>query len=1285
MNRRLLLLSILATFLLPQSLWAQAGVCNAGGCATGVLFGAVQTTTSNTFVPSVAATFAGEYNEYNVINGQQYEWSLCPGDGATNPTGDAQLTLKNAAGTNLCYADDVCGVSPKILWSANFTGVARVQINQFNCLTNTNSHTVVWRCVSCAAALPGETQALAINAGALGCGSNYSDTKNNTAYLNDYNGQPSGDIYYTFTLTSTQTVNISHCNSGFDTYMYLLNNAGAMLASNDNNGPICATSRASIQTTLAAGTYYVVSEGAGSNVGSITTEISVVGPSPTVTGNISICAGASTTLTANVAGATAYSWYLTPTGGTPISTNASLTVTPATTTTYYVEAASGTAAGPQTLIPIPGHQTTFSNSIRGFYFTAPVAFTISGLEVPTNASAGPSSIAVVRFNGNIPPPAFPGTTNAFAQLYLTQNNATAGIIPVNIPVAAGEVIGVYGARNDINSYGGTTPIATTIGGQPATLQRTGMQFPLSSSAGGMHDIWFEANYYISRTNVYYSTGTGLCLSSRVPVTVTVNPSPTASATTTPTCSTNGTITVTGSNGTAPYQYSLNNGTYQAGNVFTNIAGGTYPISVQDANGCTGTSTATVTVATAPSISTSSTNASCANTTNGTITITGSSGTPAYQYNLNGGTYQVGNGFTNLPPATYTAGIQDANGCTASTTVTISSPPAINVTNTPIAVSCNGGNDGSILVNANGGTPGFQYSINGGAYGTGNSFPNLTANNYTISVLDANNCTVSSVVAVTEPTLLTASVTASTNVTCNNVCDGTAVANASGGTPSYNYSWSNGQTTANASGLCAGTHTCYVTDANGCTTTTTVTIAQPSTLSASASIGSAILCNGGTGSILVSAVGGVPPYTGTGTFNVIAGTYVYNVSDANGCAASTTITITEPTPVLASVLVTTPIACNGGNAVVTVSASGGTPAYTGTGNYTVAAGTYTYTVTDANGCASNVASITVTEPTALVASSTSTPIACNGGNSTVTVTASGGTPAYTGTGTFSVVAGPYNFTVTDANGCTATTSGSVTAPSSLSITLNSTPILCNGGTSVVTVGALGGSPGYTGAGSFTVNAGTHTYTVADTNGCTATGSISITEPTLLVASASSTPILCNGGTSVITVSGSGGTPNYTGTGSFSGLTVGTYNYTITDANACTASTSITITEPTLLVANAMANPILCNGGTTTVAVSGTGGTPAYTGTGNFVVNAGTYSYPITDANGCAATATITLTEPTLLTAAITASTNISCNGVCDGSATVSAAGGTPNYSYSWSNGQMTATLTGACAGTYTCYV
>src|SRR6478672_3063849 len=433
------------------------------------------------------------------------------------------------------------------------------------------------------------------------------------------------------------------------------------------------------------------------------------------------------------------------------------------------------------------------------------------------------------------------------------------------------------------------------------------------------------------------------------------------------------------------------------------------------------------------------------------------------------------------------------------------------------------------------------------------------------------------------------------------------------------------------------------------------ISQPSAVTASSTY-DPILCNGGSTIVTVGASGGTSPYSGTGPFSHGAGTYSYTVTDHNGCTATTTGNITQPSAVTASSTYD-PILCNGGSTTVTVGASGGTSPYSGTGPFSHGAGTYSYTVTDHNGCTATTTG-DITQPSAVTASSTYDPILCNGGSTTVTVDASGGTSPYSGTGPFSHGAGTYSYTVTDHNGCTATTTGNISQPSAVTASSTYDPILCNGGSTTVTVGASGGTSPYSGTGPFSHGAGTYSYTVTDGNGCTATTTGDISQPSAVTASSTYDPILCNGGSTTVTVGASGGTPGYTGTGEFQHA-AGTYSYTVTDHNGCTAATTGEITEPsTALSASSSNTPIACNGGMSTVTVSASGGTPGYSGTGDFQHAAGTYSYTVTDANGCTATTTGDITQPSVVTAS-SSNDPILCNG---GSTivTVGASGGTPGY-------------------------
>ena len=402
-----------------------------------------------------------------------------------------------------------------------------------------------------------------------------------------------------------------------------------------------------------------------------------------------------------------------------------------------------------------------------------------------------------------------------------------------------------------------------------------------------------------------------------------------------------------------------------------------------------------------------------------IAVTATGGIGPY---TGAGTYTVAAG-------NYTYTVADANGCSSTTTISVTEPTLL-VASSAIssAILCNGGS-GIIAVTATGGT---------GLYSGTGTFT-VAAGNYTYTVADANGCSSTTTISVTQPTPIVANVSITAPISCNG---GNAIlmVTASGGAGSYA---GTGTYT-----VAAGNYTYTVTDANSCSSSVTISVTEPTLLVASSVISSAILCNGGSAIIAVTATGGIGPYTGAGTYTVAAGNYTYTVADANGCSSTTTITVTEPTQIVATANITTPIACNGGNAILTVAATGGAGPYAGAGTFTVAAGNYTYTVADANGCSSTT-TIAVTEPTQIVATANiTTPIACNGGNAILTVAATGGTGPYTGTGTFTVAAGNYTYTVSDANGCSNTATIAVTEPASIAANVSvTTPISCNGDSAI----------------------------------------------------------------------------------------------------------------------------------------------------------------------------------------------------------------------------------------------
>lgn len=528
--------------------------------------------------------------------------------------------------------------------------------------------------------------------------------------------------------------------------------------------------------------------------------------------------------------------------------------------------------------------------------------------------------------------------------------------------------------------------------------------------------------------------------------------------------------------------------------------------------------------------------------------------------------------------------------------------------------------------------------------------------YEVSVTSPTGCSATSTVTVNvnPAPSLSGSIT---SVGCAGN-DGAVDVTVTGGTPSYTYSWSSGQGTEDISGIAAGTYTVVVTDANTCSTMSSFVVGiQPGLIDIASIVPSDVTCNGGNnGSADLTTTGGTMPFTYSWSTSDItedvsgltAGIYSVTVTDDLGCTATGTVTVNEPTALALSTTGNN-ITCNGANnGDVDLTVGGGTPGYTyawSNGDNTqdisgLAPATYSVTVTDNNGC-TETTSYTITEPAALSSSHTETHVSCNGlSNGAVDLTASGGTPGYTyswsnGATTQDIsglVQGTYNVTITDANGCTHTDAAVVTQPQVLIATASAVNVACFGESS--------------GSANVDVNGGTSAYAYAWSNGA-------VTNPA-------------------------------------TGLSIGTYTVVVTDANGCTATSSVTITQPLMLIISPLNHTnVLCPGGSDGTALVSAGyGTPGYTyswspsgGTGASAsgLSAGTYTTTVTDANGCTATTQIVITEPAAITATATTQDETSGN---DGSINLTANGGTPGYSYNWSNGTTLEDPTGLAGGTYT---
>jgi trimeric autotransporter adhesin len=332
---------------------------------------------------------------------------------------------------------------------------------------------------------------------------------------------------------------------------------------------------------------------------------------------------------------------------------------------------------------------------------------------------------------------------------------------------------------------------------------------------------------------------------------------------------------------------------------------TYTVVVTTSQGCTGTGTVTITVDPPIILNLAGFPESCAGFCDGQGVCIPSGGFGSYNFLWSTGSTNAA--INNLCNGTYSIVVTDAVGCSTSGSITVTSPPAMTLQTSSTPSICTSAN-GSATVNISGGTPNYTQ-LWSPSNQTTTTATGLNGGTYTVTVTDANGCTTSTTVVVPGSPPVTASIPTTSDASCFNGCNGTANAVGSQGTPPFTYSWApSGGNAANATGLCAGIYTVTITDANGCTATSSATISQPTQLSivsavngpvclgSSAALGS--LTNGGTPSysyIWAPAGGNSANPTVTPTATT---TYTVFVTDANGCTASSTVTvIVNPLPVV----------------------------------------------------------------------------------------------------------------------------------------------------------------------------------------------------------------------------------------------------------------------------------------------------------------------------------------------------------------------------------------------------
>ncbi|WP_165917197.1 gliding motility-associated C-terminal domain-containing protein [Flaviaesturariibacter aridisoli] len=817
--------------------------------------------------------------------------------------------------------------------------------------------------------------------------------------------------------------------------------------------------------------------------------------------------------------------------------------------------------------------------------TAPFTYTLDAGTAQAsgqfnNVAAGPHTVVVTDSKGCTATQTY--TTTTYPALVASIASTGSGCTPPSGTITA-----------TVNAGAGLAPFTFSLDG--AAAQATGS---FTGIAAGSHSV---------------------VVSDAAGCTVTLNTTVSApaalagTATTTPSgCVPSGTLTVTMSNGVAPFIYVLDGGAPQPANTFTNLPAGPHTVAVTDAQGCTVTLSATVDAPPTLAGSAATTASGC--TPSGTITITMANGVAPYTYTLDAGAPQGTNSFSNVASGNHSVVVVDAQGCTTTIPANVAAPSPL--TGTPATTASGCIPSGSITITMTNGIAPYTYVLDGGAVQGSNTFNAVAVGTHSVLVTDASGCTVTIPVTVDATAPITGSAT-TTASGCNPT--GSISITMNNGVAPFQYALDGGaQQAGNTFNLVgAGPHSVVVTDAQGCSTTITSTVGNLPALTATATTTPTGCSPSGTITVTVPSTVGVAPFTysvdggASQASNVLgsldAGDHTVLVGDATGCTYSFAANVGAPTPLAATVTSHT-TSCNGsangsavlhpGNGIAPFQFQIGTSGWQASDSFpNLAVGTYDLYFKDASGCLSGAFQAVITAGPAITATEAHTNVSCFGG--------SNGT-------------------------ATLTLSANATAPFQFS---------SDNWASTQSANLLTGLP-----------AGTHTLWFRDAVGCSNSIGVTITEPTQLVAGAPTVVSpLCNGAANgSVTLSATGGTAPYTysfnnspfvSTATFP-ASAGTFNFQVRDANNCATSTrTVTVTDPALLKFDAITIGDATCDTMGRVWAYASGGTAPYRfqldngglqRDSSFKVPANTYQLTVRDTNNCQAQQYITINQVNNLT-------------------------------------------------------
>ncbi len=817
---------------------------------------------------------------------------------------------------------------------------------------------------------------------------------------------------------------------------------------------------------------------------------------------------------------------------------------------------------------------------------------------------------------------------------------------------------IISTPTDVSCHGGSdgTIILNVSGGMPPTsggyIFNWSNNLPPTQNQAGLT----AGTYTVTVVDVTQCTKTA---------SITINePAPIVLSTTTTdvTCgnTNNGSIMLSITGGTPPYNFTWDNGVPPLQNP-TNLTPGTYNVTVTDAQQCTATTAATINAQGNISLSATSTNATCSNSSDGSIQLNISGGLMPYTINWDNGLPPTQNQ-NNLAAGAYTVTVIDANQCSNVLTETITAPPALNVTGVGNPVSCNGNSDGSIQLTVTGGTPNYTFTWSGGLPAVQNP-TNVAAGTYFVTVTDANQCTMNSIVIVNQPDAIQLS-TSVVQPSCLGSANGSINLTVTGGTQPYTYQWDNGVSPVqNPTNLNPGTYSVTVTDVNQCTQTTMATLTGTTNITTTITPTDATCLGGNNGAINVTASGGTSPYTFTWSdpsigntgnpTNLTTGLYLVTITDANQCIDTTSATVGAGSDITLTIVDMPPSCVPNGSIAVTPSGGVAPYAYTWSAN-------------------------------------------ANTGNSSTANNLDGGT---------------YSVTVADANGCTTVSNDIVfNATSNLQIQGTVIQPRCTANSGIIALATLSGASPFTFQWSANtpqldtnivqnLSGGNYFVTVTDDNGCDTIMNFTLNNAVIFDADSTVQAENCGQGDGSITYTILTGTPPYTynwdnggNTNTIANLPAGDYAVTITDGDGCTITDVATVPGSSGVTAAPTFNDPVCgNDGTIDLNVTSGIAPFQYTwsnnaNTGNTStatdLNGGIYTVTVTDALNCSNNYVFNLNSPSLPNIQLEELMDNECFGGADGFIEVSVTNAPNPVSYQWSNNVTTNQLTNLTSGNYT---